>query len=72
MDIHPLDKIAIDEAIAAIKKADHTVCTTRYTTSAFKFNIGTYINRTRKCSKPDNIREVTFPPPEYSIMAATK
>ncbi len=79
MEIHPLNKIAIDEAIAAIKKVDYTICTIKeieklleplfagYTTSAFKFNIGTYINRTRKCRKPDNIREVTFPPPESSM-----
>lgn len=39
-----------------------------FMTNAPRFEPGVYLHRIRKCSKPTNIREATYPPKEYATI----
>lgn len=73
-----LDKDSVDRAIQKISELDYSIATTEeiknilkalltgYRISAPKYGPGVYIYRIRKCAKPINIKEITYPPADLA------
>ena len=74
MEIKSLDRKTIDAVIEAVEKIDYEKVRvselkellrpllTGFRTTAVKQEKGIYVTRMRKCNKPENIREVYYPP----------